>query len=78
MSSWCESTGNSSGEEFEAACEGNTVEEVLSSAEDKSVVLCALGRVSATPRMESDRGQLPQTGQLDDDTILSLGLAHSL
>jgi len=46
------STGNSSGAEFEVPCEGKTVEEALSSAEDKFVVLCAPGHASSAPEME--------------------------
>jgi len=52
LSAPCGSTENSSGAEFEDAREGNAVEEVLSSAEDKSAVLYALGVRGGTPANE--------------------------
>src|SRR5215472_13583997 len=57
--SWRESTGTSSGAEFEDPREAKAVEEVLSSAEDKFVVLCMPGRANNAP-------EIKHPGQFED------------
>src|SRR5690349_1094708 len=67
------STGKSSGAELEVPCEGETVEEALSSVEDKFVVLCAPGHARSAPEMKYPVQTKPPALWAAQITILLLG-----